>query len=58
MFKVNDVVVSKISGDKGTVESVNLGSGLRDCVLVRFHDKNGRPQGEGLCIPRSKLTLA
>lgn len=55
MLKINDIVINKISGDKGTVEAVNLGFSLRDCVLVRF-DKNGKPQGEGLCIPRSQLT--
>lgn len=56
-MKIGDVVVNLTSGDEGTVDRVNLGPGLRDCVLVRFHDQAGQPQGDGFCIPRARLRV-
>lgn len=50
-------VRNTFSGDIGTVDRTHLGPGLLDCVLVRFHDRNGHPHGDGLCVPRSQLEV-
>lgn len=56
-FKVGDLVQNVVSGSVGTVDRVNLGADLADCVLVRFHDKEGNPQGDGYCVPRKQLEV-
>lgn len=56
MFKIGDKVRNTYNGDVGVVDRVSLGRELADCVLVRFNDKNGNPQGDGYCIPRKQLT--
>jgi hypothetical protein len=55
VFKIGDIVRNKQSGNVGTVERTNLGPGMAGLILVRFHDKNGNPQGDGLCQKPSQL---
>lgn len=52
-FRIGDKVRNKYNGEVGVVDRVNLGAGLRDCVLVRFN-----PISDGYCMPRTQLELA
>jgi hypothetical protein len=54
MLKIGDVVRNKVGGCIGTIDRVNLGAGMRDLVLVRFHGDEV-PSGDGQCVPRTQL---
>ena len=56
MFRIGDKVRHKVGGDIGTIDRVDLGPGMHDLILVRFH-QNGVPAGDGYCIPRAQLEL-
>lgn len=55
-FKANDIVRNKHSKEPGTVDRVNP-PGMPGYLIVRYHDKNGNPSGDGLCTLPAQIEL-